>query len=156
MPPEPARRSSVPVNDREEHVKQDIFSGAAVSAVAPGRLSPAANAPALASIVGAANELVPALRKRARLTESDRRLSDDMNEVFHNAGFYRLMQPARYGGYEYGFTALLDVISELGRGCASSAWSGSLGGIHGWLLAKFPALAVECGWGMVPMTKIWR
>jgi resorcinol 4-hydroxylase (FADH2) len=131
-------------------VNQTIFSGAAVSTVAPGRLSPVATAPSLESIVGAANELIPALRERAQQTENDRRLSDDMNERFHQAGFYRLMQPARYGGYEYGFTALLDVISELGRGCASSAWSGSLGAIHGWLLATFPAQAQEDVWGQDP------
>lgn len=131
-------------------MQQNILTGVAVSAVAPGRVSPAANVPALASIVGAAGELVPALRERARQTECDRRLSDDMNQAFHKAGFYRLMQPARFGGYEYGFTALLDVISELGRGCASSAWSGSLGAIHGWLLATFPAQAQQDVWGEDP------
>lgn len=131
-------------------MKQDIFAGRAVSAVAPGRVSPVANAPSLESLVSAAHELIPSLRSRAEQTEGDRRLSDDMNRVFHEAGFYRLMQPARYGGYEYGFTALLDVISELGRGCASSAWSGSLGAIHGWLVATFPPQAQEDVWRNSP------
>jgi alkylation response protein AidB-like acyl-CoA dehydrogenase len=133
------------------HMKQDVISTRAISAVAPGRLSPVANAPSLESVVAAANELIPSLRERAQQTEYDRRLSEEMNELFHKIGFYRLMQPARYGGYEYGFTALLDVISELGRGCAASAWSGSLGAIHGWLLATFPAQAQEDVWGKDPL-----
>jgi resorcinol 4-hydroxylase (FADH2) len=132
-------------------IRPNIFSGSAIPGVAPGRVSPAANAPSLESIVAAANELIPSLRERAQQTESDRRLSEDMNQLFHEAGFYRLMQPARYGGYEYGFTALLDVISELGRGCASSAWSASLGAIHGWLLATFPGEAQEDVWGKDPL-----
>jgi alkylation response protein AidB-like acyl-CoA dehydrogenase len=131
-------------------MKHDPISTGSIAAVAPGRLSPAANAPSLASIVAAANTLIPTLRKTAAQTERDRRLSDEMNQVFHEAGFYRLMQPARHGGYEYGFTALLDVISELGRGCASAAWSGSLGAIHGWLLAIFPAQAQDDVWGNDP------
>jgi alkylation response protein AidB-like acyl-CoA dehydrogenase len=131
-------------------MRQDIISGRTISAVAPGRLSPAANAPALETIVAAAHELIPTLREKAQQVERDRRLSAEMNQVFHEAGFYRLMQPARYGGHEYGFTALLDVISELGRGCASSAWSGSLGAIHGWLLATFPGKAQDDVWGKDP------
>lgn len=122
----------------------------AISTAAPGRCSPSASAPSLDSIVAAAHELVPALRAAAPQTERERRLSEDMNRQFHSAGFYRLMQPARYGGYEYGFTALLDVISELGRGCASAAWSGSLGAIHGWLLATFPSQAQDDVWGQDP------
>jgi hypothetical protein len=118
--------------------------------VAPGRLSPASGAPSLKSIVDAASELVPVLRKQAFQTETERRLSAAMDKRFHEAGFYRLMQPARFGGYEYGFTALLDVISELGRGCPSAAWAGSLGAIHGWLVANFPPQAQEDVWGKDP------
>jgi len=129
---------------------QTMLSSAAIAAMAPGRLSPAVHAPPLASLIDAAHDLIPALRANALQTERDRRLPADMNERFHQAGFYRLMQPARYGGYEYVFSALLDVISELGRGCASSAWSGSLGAIHGWLLATFPAQAQDDVWGENP------
>lgn len=119
-------------------------------APAPGRTSPSASAPALQTIVAAASALVPELRKAAAQTEADRRLSAAMDQRFHDAGFYRLMQPARLGGYEYGFTALLDVISELGRGCPSAAWAGSLGAIHGWLVATFPPQAQDEVWGKDP------
>ncbi|XXZ60985.1 acyl-CoA dehydrogenase family protein [Sorangium sp. So ce341] len=97
-----------------------------------------------------ARALVPRLRERGQQTEIERRVSEETNQLFHRAGFFRLMQPARYGGYEYGFTALLDVISEIGRGCTSSAWACSLGTIHQWLLGLFPAQAQDDVWGKNP------
>ncbi|WP_438037018.1 acyl-CoA dehydrogenase family protein [Sorangium sp. So ce204] len=121
-----------------------------VAMKAPGRMSPAADAPSLESLVSTARELVPRLRERAQQTEIERRVSEETNQLFHRAGFFRLMQPARYGGYEYGFTALLDVISEIGRGCTSSAWACSLGAIHQWLLGLFPAQAQDDVWRESP------
>ena len=82
---------------------------------APGRSSPVPGAPLLKSIVSAASDLVPVLRERAQATEAARRVSSETMQDFRQAGIFRLMQPARYGGYEYGFTAFIDVISELGR-----------------------------------------
>jgi alkylation response protein AidB-like acyl-CoA dehydrogenase len=117
---------------------------------APGRNSPIAFAPPLRNIVAAATELVPVLRERAQATEQARRVSDETTEAFHLAGFFKLMQPARYGGYEYGFSAFIDVISELGRGCTSSAWGCSLGAIHQWLVATFPQQAQDDVWGSDP------
>src|SRR5277367_3482369 len=94
---------------------------------APGRISPVASAPKLSTIVAAARDLVPMLRERAQATEQARRVSAETIDAFRQAGFFKLMQPARYGGYEYGFTAFIDVIAELGRGCTSSAWCCAIG-----------------------------
>lgn len=121
-----------------------------VDSTAPGRHSPVPGAPPLRSIVSAARELVPALRARAQAVEQARRVSAATMDEFRQAGFFRLMQPARYGGYEYGFTAFIDIISELGRGCTSSAWACSLGAVHQWLLANFPAQAQQDVWGADP------
>src|SRR4051794_2278464 len=116
----------------------DLQSPANAMHVAPGRLSPVAGAPTLAQLTRAARELVPELARRAQRTEQERRVSDEVTEMFRAAGFFKLMQPARFGGYEYGFTAFLDIISELGRGCTSSSWACSLGAIHQWLIGTFP------------------
>ena len=113
---------------------------------APGRKSPVMDAPSIEKIVASASELVPVLRARAQRTEQDRRVSDETTRAFHDAGFFKLMQPARYGGFEYGFTAFIDVVSELARGCTSSAWGCSLGAIHQWLVATFPEQAQDDVW----------
>jgi alkylation response protein AidB-like acyl-CoA dehydrogenase len=117
---------------------------------APGRSSPVKDAPALSKIVASAKELVPLLRERAQATEQARRVCDTTTEAFHQAGFFKLMQPARYGGYEYGFTAFIDVVSELARGCTSSSWACSLGAIHQWLVATFPEQAQDDVWRRDP------
>lgn len=117
---------------------------------APGRSSPVPDAPPLSSIVAAATALRPYLRERARQTELDRRVCDEATEAFRAAGFFKLMQPARYGGYEYGFTAFTDVISELGRACTSSSWACSLGAIHQWLIGTFPVEAQDDVWSKNP------
>ncbi len=101
-------------------------------------------------LVAAARELVPTLRERAQATEQARRISPEIMGAFAQAGFFRLMQPARYGGYEYGFTAFIDVISELGRGCTSSAWDCAIGSIHQWLIAAFPREAQDDVWKNTP------
>ncbi len=113
---------------------------------APGRHSPVPGAPPLSKIVSAAKELVPYLAERAEQTERDRRVSDATTEMFHQAGFFKLMQPARYGGYEYGFTAFIDVISTLGQGCTSSSWGCSLGAVHQWMVGTFPQEAQDDMW----------
>ena len=117
---------------------------------APGRTSPVMDAPPLSSLIDAARELVPYLRENAQATEQARRVSEEATDRFREAGFFRLMQPARYGGYEYGFTAFCDIVSELGRGCTASSWGCSLGAIHQWMLGTFPAQAQDDVWQSDP------
>ena len=117
---------------------------------APGRVSPVPGAPGITQLADAARGMVPYLREHARQTELDRRVSEQTTGLFREAGFFKLMQPARFGGYEYGFTAFIEIISELARGCASSAWGCSLGAIHQWALSTFPEQAQQDVWGENP------
>lgn len=116
----------------------------------PGRQSPVAGAAPLQQLTDAARELVPYLRSQARDTETQRRVSEKTTELFQQAGFFKLMQPAAYGGYEYGFTAFIEIISELARGCASSAWGCSLGAVHQWVIGTFPQQAQDDVWARDP------
>jgi alkylation response protein AidB-like acyl-CoA dehydrogenase len=69
-----------------------------------------------------ARELIPVLRDRAPNSEKNRRVPDITHKEFVEAGFYRMFQPRRYGGYEMDWDCILDVATELGRGCGSSCW----------------------------------
>ncbi|MEO7241468.1 MAG: acyl-CoA dehydrogenase family protein [Variovorax sp.] len=122
----------------------------AFSPPAPGRTSPVIDAPPLSSLIDAARAMVPYLHQKAQATEQARRVSEEATYKFREAGFFRLMQPARYGGYEYGFTAFYDIVSELGRGCTASSWGCSLGAIHQWMLGTFPAEAQDDVWQSDP------
>ena len=73
-------------------------------------------------LIASARDLVPVLRERAPAAEKNRRVVDETQRAFIDAGFYRIFQPRRYGGYEMGFEVMLDIAAELGRGCGSSCW----------------------------------
>ena len=71
-------------------------------------------------LVGRARDLVPTLRERAAIPDRTRTIPRETHEAFTDAGFYRILQPARYGGHETGLATLIDIAAELGRGCGSS------------------------------------
>ena len=73
-------------------------------------------------LIERARALVPILRERAPEAEERRRLHDETQAAFIEAGFYRIFQPVRYGGYEMDFSVLLDIAAELGCGCGSACW----------------------------------
>jgi alkylation response protein AidB-like acyl-CoA dehydrogenase len=90
------------------------------------------------------------LRARAAKAEEMRRIPEETHAAFRDAGFYRVFQPARYGGLEarYGLHTLL--AAETARGCGSSAWALSVTACHAWILGMFPCDAQDEFWGEDP------
>ena len=78
--------------------------------------------PTREDILDRARAMVPLLREKALQAERDRLIPVETHRAFQQAGFYRLFQPARYGGYEMPIGLMVEVAGELGRGCGSSAW----------------------------------
>lgn len=115
-------------------------------------MSYAAQARAREAAVSAARELVPALKARAAETEARRRLSEDTVRELHESRLFRILQPARLGGGELPFAALVDVSAELARGCASTAWVFANLATRHWMLAMFPKAAQALVWGESPET----
>jgi alkylation response protein AidB-like acyl-CoA dehydrogenase len=103
-----------------------------------------------AGLIDQARALAPVLRERAAMAEEMRRIPDETHAVFRDAGFYRVLQPARYGGMEarYGLHTML--AAEIARGCASSAWALSVTACHAWILGMFPRLAQDEFWSHDP------
>ncbi len=85
-----------------------------------------------------AREITPVLRDKAEETENARRVSDEVVDLFASAELFRVMQPAEFGGYEMDMRAMIDIGSELARGCTSSAWIYVIGASHTYLAALFP------------------
>lgn len=61
-----------------------------------------------------ARAMVPALRERAPEAEKNRRVPDITHKEFIEAGFYKMFQPRRYGGYEMSWDCILDVAARIG------------------------------------------
>jgi 3-hydroxy-9,10-secoandrosta-1,3,5(10)-triene-9,17-dione monooxygenase len=74
------------------------------------------------ALIERAKAMVPALRERAVKAERDRRIAKETHQAFVEAGFYRIHQPKRFGGFELDLSMMIDLAAELGRGCGSSCW----------------------------------
>jgi resorcinol 4-hydroxylase (FADH2) len=106
----------------------------------------AASRPAIADLVERATAIGALVRQQAERTEADRQVSAEAVARMREAGLFRIMQPAIYGGYEYSFDALVQVVAPVGAGCGSAGWVFSLGIIHQWLAAMFPKQAQDEYW----------
>lgn len=79
-------------------------------------------APPATDLVDRARALVPVLRERAGRVDRERAVPVETVADIRSAGLFRIFQPARFGGQEREFIDGIDIIFELARGCASTAW----------------------------------
>ncbi len=103
-------------------------------------------APSGAELRARAVAMQPALAERVAEAASLRRLPDATIAAFHDAGFFRILQPARWGGFEHDPQVFFDVQATVGAACASSAWVLGVLAVHAWQLALFPLAAQEEVW----------
>lgn len=105
------------------------------------------NIPTEEMLLERAKALVPMLRERSTEIEKNRSVPTDIIKAFKDAGFFHILQPARWGGYEMNPAVFYKVLMELGRGCSSSAWNMMILGIHTWEFGLLDARAGEDVWG---------
>ncbi len=94
-----------------------------------------------------ARELVPVLKERTAEANNQGRLHDETIADFQEAGFFRILQPAKWGGYELKPHDFFEVQMTLAEGCMSAAWVLGVVAIHNWQLALFDDRAAQDVWG---------
>jgi 3-hydroxy-9,10-secoandrosta-1,3,5(10)-triene-9,17-dione monooxygenase len=99
------------------------------------------------ALIALVRELAPALTSRLNEADSLRRLPDDTIQDFKRAGFFRILQPKRWGGLELDPRTFFEVQIEIAKLCASSAWVLGVVGAHAWQLALFDERAQRDVWG---------
>ena len=87
------------------------------------------------------------LREKAQHTRGLRRIPDETMAKLIDAGFFKMMQPARYGGYEMNPKHFYDVVFEIARACPSTGWVLSVVGVHNWQLGLLDDRAQQDVWG---------
>ncbi len=97
-----------------------------------------------------AREIVPVLRERAQKCEDARVLLPENEKLLHETGLFRFHQPKRFGGMELPFIAVVDIVSELARGCPSTAWNVGNLGCHHWILGYYEPETQHEIWGQNP------
>ncbi len=98
--------------------------------------------------------LIPTLRSRAEGAERERQIPSETLADFRNAGLLRAFVPKAFGGDERGLLEVFDAVTELAKGCSSSAWIGSLLATHGIAAALFSERAQRELWSDGPDTAI--
>lgn len=104
------------------------------------------NTPSLETLKQRAHALVPMLREQAQATEANRSVLPETVAALHEAGLTRICQPARFGGYELGWEAPVDLGRILASACPSTAWLISIVGPHSAYVGRFPLEAQQTVW----------
>ena len=99
------------------------------------------------SVVEAVRELLPGLRERAQETEDARRVPGESIKALRQAGFFRLLQPGRYGGLEEHPVEFYRAVRLIASACGSTGWVASVLGCHPWQLGLFDDRAQREVWG---------
>jgi len=98
-------------------------------------------------LVTRAHDLMPLIRASANKAERQRMVAPQVIAAIKQADIFRILQPERFGGFEYDFSMVIRITLEIGQGCASTSWVCGLAIMHQWLVANFPLQAQEDVWG---------
>lgn len=94
--------------------------------------------------------MVPVLREREAQAIAGRQVPDITIREFAEAGFFKVLQPKAYGGYELSPALYCEIARTLAEGCMGSAWVYGVVAVHNWQLALFDPRAAEDVWGADP------
>jgi 3-hydroxy-9,10-secoandrosta-1,3,5(10)-triene-9,17-dione monooxygenase len=105
-------------------------------------------------VIAGVRDLLPVLRERAQETEDARVVPAESVKALTETGFFRLLQPAAYRGYEADPITFLTAVRLIASACGSTGWVASVLGVHPWQLALFPPAAQDEVWGADPATRM--
>lgn len=106
--------------------------------------------PTEAEMIERARELLPYVRSMDAESEKLGRCPEEVAEKMRAAGFFDMLKPKAYGGYEMSPQVALDVIRLLASASPSIAWVAALMVIHNWEIALLDPRVAEEIWGKNP------
>ncbi|MGA7487641.1 MAG: acyl-CoA dehydrogenase family protein [Xanthobacteraceae bacterium] len=110
--------------------------------------------PEPAEIVARARAMVPTLAERSQEGRRRRRVAAETIADMQRAGFFRVLQPKRWGGYEMDLDVFYDIQLALAEGDMSTAWIYGVSGVHPWFMALLDDRAAQDVWGRDSSTLI--
>jgi 3-hydroxy-9,10-secoandrosta-1,3,5(10)-triene-9,17-dione monooxygenase len=106
------------------------------------------------AVIAGVTELLPAFRQRAQEAEDRRVLPAESVKALAETGFFRLLQPASFGGLEADPVTFYTAVRLISSACGSTGWVASVIGVHPWQLALFPPQAQQDVWAADPDTRM--
>lgn len=107
----------------------------------------AQDAPSGDALIARARAMIPALKARARQCTLGGNVPAETIAEMQEAGFFRVLQPGRWGGYEMHPNVFFEIQKALAEGCMSTGWVYGVLGCHPFELALFHDQAQADVWG---------
>ncbi|GAA0941542.1 3-hydroxy-9,10-secoandrosta-1,3,5(10)-triene-9,17-dione monooxygenase oxygenase subunit [Actinocorallia libanotica] len=101
-------------------------------------------------VLQAVRGLLPKLAERARTVDDKGRIPAASIRELTEAGVFRMLLPARYGGAEGDLIDFYRAVREISGTCGSTGWVAGVLGVHSWHLALFPDEVQDEVWGRSP------
>ena len=98
-------------------------------------------------LVARARAMIPHIAACAAEARQARRVSESVIAQIEEAGLFRILHPARWGGYEMKPETYYDVLIALAEGDMSVGWVYGVLGVHPWLMGLMDERAVQDVWG---------
>jgi alkylation response protein AidB-like acyl-CoA dehydrogenase len=100
--------------------------------------------------IEAAHSLAPEIRARAAETEAARQVPADLARKLAEAGLYRMLQPAHYGGLEVDLRTFIEVIEIITCADGAVGWCLMKGATTNYFAAHLPEAGAQAIFGSTP------
>ncbi len=106
------------------------------------------------AVLDGVRDLLPTIRERADETERLRVIPEASIKELAETGFFKLLQPKRYGGFEASPIDFYTGVKEISGACGSTGWVSSVVGVHPWQVGLFADEAQQAVWGNDPNVRL--
>lgn len=96
------------------------------------------------------DKILNTIAKNSGLAESGRKVPTENIEALRDAGFFKALQPAAYGGTPMGAEEYVPAVIAIAGSCASTAWASGLLAQHSHMLALMSPELQDEVWGTNP------
>ncbi|WP_203335656.1 3-hydroxy-9,10-secoandrosta-1,3,5(10)-triene-9,17-dione monooxygenase oxygenase subunit [Nocardioides limicola] len=101
----------------------------------------------MTEVLDGIRDLLPLFAERAEEGERLRQVPEASVKSLEETGFFRMLQPKRYGGLESDPIDFFTAVREIASADGSTGWISSVLGVHPWQIALFDDTAQAAVWG---------
>jgi 3-hydroxy-9,10-secoandrosta-1,3,5(10)-triene-9,17-dione monooxygenase len=106
------------------------------------------------AVLDGVRDLLPTFRERAEEAERLRVVPEANIKELEETGFFRLLQPKRFDGFESSPIDFYTAVRDVASACGSTGWVSSVVGVHPWQVALFADEAQQAVWGEDTSTRL--
>src|SRR5437763_16160640 len=97
-------------------------------------------------VIAGVRDLLPVLRERAEDAEDARCVPEESIKALQETGFFKLLQPKPYGGYEADPVTFYTAVKLIAGACGSTGWAPPIPGVPPWHVARLERQPREEAW----------